>query len=95
VTEPCVGWHADPPCPVYGAMHGCARPDGHPGKNHRCACGQLARNWRVGRIQHGTTTGYRHHRRNGESACAECRAAWSRGKPSGAALRRRRQERAA
>lgn len=36
----CIGWEADPLCPVYGAMHGCELPDGHPEVGgHVCACG--------------------------------------------------------
>jgi hypothetical protein len=39
----CVGWHAEPECPLYGDMHGCRLPDGHAGANHVCVCGQQAR----------------------------------------------------
>ncbi len=39
----CVGWRADPPCPVYDDMHGCCLPDDmHNGRAHECACGERA-----------------------------------------------------
>lgn len=37
----CVGWPADPPCPVYGDLHGCKLPDGHTGR-HVCKCHTLS-----------------------------------------------------
>lgn len=40
--ELCVGWDADPACPVYGAMHGCALDDDHRGA-HICKCGMNSR----------------------------------------------------
>jgi hypothetical protein len=45
---PCIGWHADPPCPVYGDFHGCRHPDRHGGntggaKVHECLCGATTR----------------------------------------------------
>lgn len=37
---PCVGWPADPPCPVHGEWHGCVGEcGGGSGRSHACRCG--------------------------------------------------------
>jgi len=40
---PCIGWLADPPCPVHGITHGCRWPEGHTGGHHECICGATCR----------------------------------------------------
>ena len=72
----CIGWAADPFCPMYGLMHGCRHNDRHHGA-HVCVCGAQSRNGHPPRpvARCGTAAGYKRHLRRQEQTCDECRRA--------------------
>lgn len=79
-AEACIGWPAEPACPVYGTFHGCKLPDGHTQRRHVCACGEASLRIAGVRLGEavpacGTDTGYHRHRRFGETVCHSCRIA--------------------
>lgn len=39
MTDACIGWKTDTPCPMYGEFHGCRHDDNYQGQ-HECLCGE-------------------------------------------------------
>ena len=71
----CIGWEAEPRCPVNGAFHCCKLEDGHNDRQHVCECGETTAPNTARRLPaapHGTIAGAQAHRRRGEKPCRAC-----------------------